>query len=255
MINIGCLYKDNDCIFVAEQILPKIDDERYVLCYKTQLLREDSLRGVSNVYVKCERPFVLSLSELETKSEVDIKCLNCLYFLRIKLFQNGKYCTCRCTQHYHPALIKYVEFAPDCELFRDIGQPYMKSKCDDNLITERLNALFTVYKFNAGEVTKEGLSIVPKYGFLNGVLDETVFDDIFGNIIDDNVIIVDGFNSALNGSVLNESIAYKIAKREFDYKFYVHECSLRFNIAFILEQSKKIICIYNESVFVLELEI
>ena len=57
MINIGCLYKDNDCIFVAEQILPKIDDERYVLCYKTQLLREDFLRGVTNAYVKCEKPF------------------------------------------------------------------------------------------------------------------------------------------------------------------------------------------------------
>lgn len=255
MINIGCLYKDNDCIFVAEQILPKIDDERYVLCYKTQLLREDFLRGVTNAYVKCEKPFILSLSELETKSKVDIKCLNCLYFLRINLLQNDKYCTCRCTQHCYPALIKCVEFAPDCELFRDVGQPYIKSKCNDNFIKESLNALFTVYKFNAGEVTKNDLSIAPMYGCLNGILDETVFEDIFSNIIDDNVIIVDGFNSVLNGLESSEGIAYKISNSEFDYNFYVHECSLKFNIAFILEQSKKIICIYNESVFILELEI
>jgi len=251
-VKIGALYKNANDIFVADKMLQKTDNYDYVLCYNVVFNKTNKLFGIANAFLKTGKPFVLTLDELSSQTALDLKCYNCLYFNEVRLKNNSEYFRCSCSQHEFPPSNQYAQFANDCRLFRSVTNSYQKNKCDDDIIKNKLNGIFAGYKFENDGIAYGGRTVASKYGCLGGVLSKELFEELFFCFRDESVTVVEGFSKFAFSAPSLKNIAYSIPINEFDYSFYLHECKLIFNIAFLFETSKTIVVIYNEAVYIIE---
>lgn len=244
MIAIGEILVDGDRLLTTLSVVPYQAEKADTKIVCQEVVLTDCEEISAKAYRRIGQKFTLPWSVLAPMKRISMKCADCVYRweyeLTINTLVRPPFIEWRCAIKQPPS--EYEGFFPDCQRYRQ------KNSLGVKKTAEMLKELFEGYTLTRFSIEKDGHEL-PCLGRIGGVFDdEYEFEEQMEPFSDENVLIVLRYWDETMNDFNPRANAFVIARREFDYRFYLSVCTV-FCSLFLFPESRAAVVSHCEGIY------